>query len=446
MHSSKLLLQTLSVGLLAIGFAAAGCGPKKNNPDPDAGVDAGTDGWVPGTLTVAVYDLANSDMLDVPLAGATVAMDAPFDPRVEQITGSNGETSFDVSTADWSLGTLSVTAHKQGYMIGSRVNITQAYLDETGGRVELALLDLPTASATAILAGSAEGMEDEANWLVVMPILEYGLSSEGQGPDFRLEVPAQQAFQAMAFEYHYESSTIAGDPWYLRDFPNFKLFDVAAIPDGTELVTIDFSAGTLDGTEVEGTAALPTDPSSSLRNNTRLWAYVIDRNTSRPFGWSTYADLQDADTFEYSIQYYDVGLTGPVETSYMISNSTHSSIVTREGLPQPGLLPDTFVEFPVWVSPPNTMGSRSLYEPIEWENRNEGMEASYALLLGDVFVWYVLAGVDSTTLKVPEAPSSVNRDELLPGYLRGSIRVGVTPDRSAYLSKFASTPPIRLIP
>jgi hypothetical protein len=92
------------------------------------------------------------------------------------------------------------------------------------------------------------------------------------------------------------------------------------------------------------------------------------------------------------------------------------------------------------------MGSRSLFDPIEWDPANQGVDVTYVLFLGDLVVWGVLAGRDSTQLRMPQPPSSVDRQVLFPRYLRGEIRAGIVPDRSPYYDKLSITPQIRLVP
>ncbi|HUT78715.1 MAG TPA: hypothetical protein VM285_13555, partial [Polyangia bacterium] len=153
-------------GILTVLFAVAllaGCGD-----DDKAKDDGGPDGGDGESLSFVVMEWSLDEDTWVPLEGATVAFDAPGGERTEAVSGADGTVTFE--GIDWSLGTAAATAHAEGYVLASVVDVEPSVVGQlfsVDGAVALLVNELTTAPETVSVSGTATGLLDTAHDLVV---------------------------------------------------------------------------------------------------------------------------------------------------------------------------------------------------------------------------------------------------------------------------------------
>ena len=427
--SKSLVLACLSIAL------AVGCGGGGGGDEPDADaeadpvvdveeetapdapvdvvdeevVDAEEDGPGIGPLTVVVVEASFKDQFRLdfstdPVEGATVALDAPDGTRSEMTTGTDGRVTFE--DVDWSLGTGDVTAYKEDLTLYSVVG-----LDGSVDTVTVGLWPADPTTGRVTLSGSAANMTDEGHWLGVYVSNVTGGTSVEAGPDWSLLGEAGVAFTLVGLEFDDVTDPTGG---YAQDLLQWTMVEHAAVSSDTT-VAVDF-ASTLTAVNVSNSITPPTvPPTSALFGSTKAYGWVETDGVMVGF-----IELTEpgSDGTSLDMDWEWVELTGASDTV------TYYALHPRE----PGMQGQSVVLVPGYPAagahdlehldiPNVSQNSTTVYDlndtTIEWESGATGVQVFVPLwkrIEEGVFetIWWIDGPVDSTTLDVPEPPSTVD--------------------------------------
>jgi len=398
------------VGLLSVCVASSvlACGDDDGGARRDAAVDASTggdSGGTAGTLRVLVEGVAVAGVPPAePVEGVTVTADLPGGARVEATSGADGRVSFE--GVDWALGDATVMAFSAGHLLAAVTGVTEA----TG---EVSLLLVPRFDPTRVgLSGTAMGMTAASNGFVVTST--EGGFSEGTGPLWEMEVPADTAGTLVATEF---SSTPSGSgrgqafefhQWTTADYP-------ASTTDAT--VHIDFASAATVSTEA-GSFPVPTpERGASVLGDAVAFVRVSGRDEGGVFlGAQTRLDLSsDGSTFEYDLEYLMLpGVERPT-TSILMTRSPEQSGVTMDGWPTAGMQDVQFLDPPTVLAPEFGV-DLPWGDTIRWETADTEVAALIRVFTADdAFVMYLLVLPGRSSAALPALPSAVTAAELLPG-------------------------------
>jgi hypothetical protein len=378
--------------------------------EEDSGEDAAEaeawDGGGDGTLTVRVItEFCPPDEYG-PLAGAAVALDAPGGGMTEAATDADGRVTF--STLDWSAGTAAVTAHAAGFMVASRVDIT-----ESEGEVVLVcnVEGGATPADWLVVSGDATGMLDASHGLGVTTTVGHWVW-DGTGPSWRLPVPPETPFTLVAQEQHPDGAAA-------RSIDQWTMLEVPALDAATTLM-LDF-ATTLTPIPVVNSVTVPSRADSPLRSSVTAywWATSIDSGLGLTNGQEeTTVRSTDGNTWNLEGEYVVVpGVEQPV-TLYMLWDGRARGVrayVVVDGYPMDGPQDFRFLDVPRMISPPDAVERHPLHDPIEWESFDAEAGIGLIIYRAGVQVWTILAHppTTATTLTVPRLPSTTSEATLL---------------------------------
>jgi hypothetical protein len=391
-------------------------------PEVDADVEAGADGdeddagdgaeaeaWDgggDGVLTVRVVTWVRPPGEFRPIGGATVALDAPAGGVTEARTGADGRVTF--STLDWSAGPAAVTAHAEGFIVTSRVDVTAAE-----GEVVLPCGPADGAAPTSwpVISGDAAGMLDESHGLGVTTTASIH-GSAGTGPSWQLAVPPDTPFTLVAQEQHPDGTTA-------RIIDGWTMLEVPALAASTTLA-LDF-ATPLTPVPVTNSVRLPPRADSPLRSRTIAywWATSLDSDLGLTVGQEeTTVRAADGDTWDLHGEYVVVpGVEQPVAFYVLwegMPRGLHAYAIV-DGYPTDGAQTFQFLDVPRMISPPDAVERHPLRDPIEWESFDEGTGIGLLIYRSGEPVWLIVAHppTEATTMTVPHLPSTTSDAELL---------------------------------
>ena len=443
-----MLRTRLLLGLVAGGFASAGlagCGDDSAADDggfedvtiedgdvetpegdvaPDGGADVEADadggegdgeddseaevwdGGGAGVLTVRVVTWVRPPGEYRPIVGATVALDAPGGGLTEARTGTDGRVTF--STLDWSAGPAAVTAHAEGFVVTSRVDVTEA---EGEVVVPCGAADGAAPAGWPVISGTAAGMLDEAHGLAVTTTASsYGWGDTG--PSWQLAVPPDTAFTLVAQEQHPDGATA-------RIIDQWAMLEVPALDTSTTLA-LDF-ATPLTPVSVTNSVSLPPRADSPLRSRAMAywWASSLDSDLGLTVGQEEAAVRSaDGNTWDMHGEYVVVpGVEQPVALYVLwegLARGLYAYAIV-DGHPTDGAQAFQFLDVPRMISPPDAVERHPLRDPIEWESFDEGTGIGLLIYRSGVLVWVIVAHppTEATTLTVPHLPSTTSDATLL---------------------------------
>ena len=359
--------------------------------------------WIPMTVIVSGYSEAAGE--NVPLEGATVALDAPSGERIEQVTDAEGKTTF--SDTDWTAGTTSLTIHKDGYALLTLANIEAGHIME---EMPVHLYGpAPPQPESVTLSGTFTGLLDPSR-VCIVNVVRSPVATEWQGTGSQtwgVRVPRGQPFTLQAHEVDFEQLP-SGRGYSMPIYQTLKK-DFDAIDVNTGGAVLDFVADAVQSYTADVWISLPARADSPLRTGNAV-CLVAEANSLYTIGWSTYLDIStDGNQFDASLLWTQPAWAEGVRTFCRIVNPQGSllSIAYTEGYPQPGEL-NPLLDRPRWVAPANPTMAHPLHDPIEWELFDPGVAIQFNLYRGSQRVWNVFMAVDTETITLPAPPSSVD--------------------------------------
>lgn len=365
--------------------------------------DSACHDWLPMTLVIKGYSEAAGE--DVPLEGATVALDPPTGERIEQVTDAEGKTTF--SDIDWNAGTTTLTIHKDGYtMFTETGSIKAEYIQE---EVTLTLPSLtPSQQTSVVLSGSIVGeMDPTRNFFVNAVRTKVATEWQGTGDQsFRIRVPYNQPFTVQATETEFEYLP-SGQGYSMPIYQTLKK-DFDALSADTSGAVLDFSVDSVQTYTEDVWVSLPQRADSPVRAGFP-YCLVAEGNSIYTIGWSTHIDISaDGNQLDASLLWTQPAWAEDVLTFCgMTDQGGWLSIAYADGYPQPGEV-TPLLDVPRWISPANPSMAHPLYDPLEWELFDPGVSIQMNIFRGDQLVWFVFMDQDTETVTLPAPPSSVN--------------------------------------
>jgi hypothetical protein len=370
-----------------------------------------------------------------PIAGATVAFDAPDGTRSEAVSGADGKVTFD--GIDWSLGTAAVTAFAPAHALYSAVDLDEAGMAQShliDGAVPLLLSDEKAPHVDSVhIRGTVTGMTDSTHELAINVAKGTAGTSEWDGPGtgtFDVLVPAGQPFILQARE----QSTQALPSGQGYDMPIYQVahqsFD--AVTADVDDAVIDFATSAL-ATHTGGTVTvgLPLRAGSPVR---AAWPYIFfcPRNTWWCVGWPTHIDVSaDGNRFEGSFLWVDPEWVEEPRNYCTVKDGGFGgrtlSVANTAGYPESGSL-GTLLDVPEWITPADPSSPHALHQPLEWQVFEDSIKDTMLNISRYNYtttLWVVRAAPGKTTLRVPAAPSTVDEASLFGGAQHGVLQVGV---------------------
>jgi hypothetical protein len=397
--------------------------PPDEGGDPDAQDDGGEDEHVgTGSLTVTVMGLTYWTQELEPIAGADVALDLPGGGRTEDVTASDGTVTFE--GIDWSAGTASVTAYKEGRGLGSYVGLTGC------GDEELTLgLSGMDPGETVMVTATFENMTSVSNYSEVLG-LDINTFAQHTGSSLRFTAPADMEFTVIAHEYGFtQLPDVRGfdQPFYAWIFADLGPYSA----DGT--VTFDLASSPLESQTVQGSFPVPTRDGSVLASeHPTAYLWVMQRVEILPFdeilftGFVGVPSHVEFSTDGRTVQYDAEWVTWPEAvapgTRYNLDIAESwgggFSSVFCQGYPTAGAQTFAFLDVPVLVVPADRFTPIPIHDQIEWEVFDAGtfpkLFIEYDSPAGYEYERWIVTGPEgATTLTVPDPPSTVNESEVL---------------------------------
>ena len=423
MKSRDVIVKALIVCLLL----AAGCSDDgKKKSDNDAGPDGGG-----GPDSISFVVVVWEEDAYVPQEGATVAFDAPGGARSEAVTGADGLVTFD--GFDWSVGEAAATAHVADSILASRVGLDADHADNfyvIDGAVVLEVVPLEADTPeTVTVSGTVTGFLDTAHGLVVN-VVDGTAESQWIGASdgtFSVPVISGEPFTIQAVEYVENAAPPSGQG-YSQDMFQWMQQTFDPITEDLTGVELDFNGNALEMFTADVTIDVPDREESPVCAGTGV-GLVCDRDYAYCQGWGTAVDIsEDGSQFEASLLWVEPDYLESVITLFRVYEQNSWRFLTisyLDGYPEDGASLGTLLDVPEWVSP-EPGDPHQLHDAIEWNMYDEGLPiVALQISLGTQYVWEVVAPSDSTTITVPDPPSSLDAEDLLgTGALSASLVVG----------------------
>jgi hypothetical protein len=460
--SMKLSSWILAGTLVAAASFSAGCGDDsspaddggtddaRDVPADEGGADADADGDADGdgdggtgTLSVLVVSSAWPSDTETPVAGATVALDAPGGGRSELTTDATGHVNF--TGLDWSAGTAAVTACNADMGLASRVGVVEA---DGEVKLEVFAMEYPPADFVEI-TGNSLNMISEANDLGVTATVPSESLSD-TGPAWTMHIQPGVAFTLVGLESHQLEPPVS-HRGIKQFFDQWTVVEHAAVTAATA-IDLDFdSTATPTPTTVTGSFTGPTRSDSPLRNSGTGYFYVTSRGSqfTVTLGWPSTIDVNvDWTGYNYDGEYVQVpGVTDPM-TVYIIatSNGVRSTAIV-EGWPTDGAHDLGFIDLPTVTAPASFSTTHPMHSPIEWTAYDTDLECSVSVLRDGTSVWSIRGPTDATSITIPAAPSTVDLPTLLgTGVVESRLNLFRRDATDTYSERSIRTPIIILDP
>jgi hypothetical protein len=383
-----------------------------------AGAGAAGGGAQLDALTV-VLTTGGAD--EVPIDGATCALDAPGGERQEKVTDATGRARFE--GVDWSKGTASVTCVDTD--AASYLGFGKEHLDDD----ELWLLvSRPSvAPQTVSLSGTTLNMSDPGNLILVQASDGFD-AYQGPGPDYGIQVEAGKPFDLLACEF-------AGAPnpaphGFGQDFLAWSVQPSRALRSGAT-IDVDLGAPVVPA-RASGTLRLPDDPTSPFTIPTATSRIYVSPTDHRYFsflvGFATRTSFSpDGSRVVFETESHE-GLEAPegIVTIFALWSSLQpdgaGSYVLVNGYPRDGDLDETFLAPPRVLEPvgifPHVQGTR-----VRWDAAAP-QATTLQILDGVGTSWWIdwPEGAAASEITIPNLPSTTPVDSLfatasLSGYL-----------------------------
>jgi hypothetical protein len=417
----------MSGGLMLL-FGLTACS-STDNVVPDAAPDmkpaeAGEhrppDQGAPGTLAVTVLQAegfwawAGHWVGDAtkPLAGAAVAADLPGGKRVELTTDASGKVLFqDVA---WSAGTAAVTAYAKGSPMHSLTGITKADGAQT------LVLPLSKPPTTVTLNGAAKNLEAGGNYIGVGASV-YSDRVEGALPTYALQVEAGKPFSLYGLQEKWE-------PWTSRELNVSVLgWTKADHPGSTAPITLDLDfASKLTPVSVKGTFSLPTSAQSVVGTASRPRFWINQGYAGLIVGVCYKTTLQASGEFSFEGEYLKLPDATGVQTLYFaeVGDQWHGSYLARDGYPAEGAkVGSNFLDVPTRVQPKDGKTPLMPDQPMEWKNPEPTAIPVLRVMDANTILWTVQAKPGTTSLTLPQPPSTAVSDKLLPDTVTARVQL-----------------------
>lgn len=382
---------------------------------PDTTADVATD-----TLTVRI--LSGSVGWDdgapkVPLAAVMVAFDGADGTRVEAETGVDGVVTFD--DPDLSGDGGAVIAYRWGYGVTARVGIT-----DTDEEVVL-VLSSPTPPETVLLSGTAKGMTDEGNILVIHASIPGASVHETTGASWTMKVPAGKPFTLVAEEY----AIGGGDPVSDRGLAKttFAVTSVSS-PGVTEPGTLEIDFGQPMPTTT-AIGSFPIPQTGFFKDTGKGYIYGTTAESGEGV-WLAGLKRVDVSADGLSFEYEHVTVELPDATPltrYGIMEQLWQGRVTwttRAGVPPDGAQ-DIPLATPVDPLVPGAgAGPHPIDQPIEWdlEPDDETMDIMIAVTSADALATIVHAPAGTRQVTLPALPTGAVAAEVFGMMPKATIR------------------------
>jgi hypothetical protein len=456
----KLSSWILAGALVAAASLGAGCGDDstpaddggtddaRDVPADEGGADADADGDADGdgdagtgTLSVLVVSTAWPSDTETPVAGATVALEAPGGGTNELTTDAAGRVNF--TGLDWAAGTASVTAHSTGLGLASRVGVVEA-----DGEVKLEVFAMAYPPADFVeITGNSLNMISETNDLGVTATVPSESLSD-VGPAWTMHVQPGVAFTVVGLESH-QLTPPASHRGIAQFFDQWTILEHAAVTAATT-IDLDFdSTATPTPTLVNGSFSGPTRSSSPLRNDGTGYFYVTSRGSqfTASLGWPTSIDVNPEWTgYNYDGEYLQVpGVTDPMTVYIIVAGGGARSTVIVEGWPTTGAHDLAFIDLPTVTAPAIFSALHPMHSPITWTAFDTDLECSVSVIRDGTSVWSIRGPTDGTSITIPAAPSTADLPTLLgTGELEGRLNLFRRDATDTYSERSIRTNIIRL--
>jgi hypothetical protein len=427
--------------LLAMFLAA--CGSSPANPGPDATIPAGPDAHgtdAANSAPDATTPLADAspagadaspyalDFLVVeqppgpidgglpPVPGVAVAADLPGGAHVESTTGADGIVHFD--GVDFSKGTMTVTAWKNGYVAESYLNGTEEWVKKWGS----VMVIYPKAGPTELkVSGAIKNLHG--------PKDNVGIGSTGTTNFLNLTGPKSYTFSSRIREHF---TMVAVDETFAltgRDLAmpilGWARIDHNAIAAPTT-IDIDFVANKAVPVTAHTTWTLPTRADSPIRTGTT--AILNTYNGNDCDGFTTASKVSTSgDQIDVDHEHLDLSDVAPTETYYILRTMPSEypfSQTQRHGAPVDGTVIDGFLDTPDITQPTDLVTPAPIKDPITWKKYDDDTSGGLTLVDMSGPVFYILVeNHTDTTITIPALPKAADP----------AIVLGTDP-LSAYLS------------
>jgi len=391
-----------------------------------------------GTLAIQVVEYGDwPDYPESPVDGVTVALDAPGGERTELTTDAEGRVTFE--GLDWSLGTAAITLYKEGYALGSRVGLEEQ-AEEL--KASLASLEAFPPPDFVELSGTAT-MVDAAHDLVVSTTIPNEIFSQ-TGPDWTLPVMPGQDFTLVALESSIASGGTGRE--VDRTIHGWLMADHTAVT-APATIALDFTSPVTPST-VHGSFTLPARVGSRLRTaGYGLVSVYSDTSYTGLIGNSTYSDVSaDGNSIDYDVEWVEPAGLEPATVFFVVSGDEFTRAIV-EGYPTAGAHDAGLLDLPVLTVPATASTRHPLHDPMQWELYDTGVRVVVYVIRDDQVVWVVRAADDSTTLTVPDAPSTADTATLLgTGLLEGTLYLVQRDPTDSYTQKMSGGRMILLQP
>lgn len=452
----------LCAGLwLGVG-AGAGCGDDDGSCQPEADAAVQPDAYVPENVSFVVMTYAGRPADYVPVAGALVRFDAPGGAVLEDTTNSDGRVFF--SDVDWSLapgggagggegagqGLAAVSAFRLEHAMRSIVGLDAARfaaLARVGDDVLLLLYPQPAPIVPSVrLSGSFAGVTDPAH-LVHVSVLRGATGTTWLGAadgSYSIRVPKDEAFVVQAREVAVDS-TPTGQGLVNTTYRVLQA-ELGPFP-ADSMVTLDFDADEVVTQTAELWVDLPARADSPIRQGTPN-CLACGYDALGCGGWPTLADLSaDRSRFELSFLWTEPSWLAEPVIRCEIRREYDTSLVHVDGYPVPGSL-GQLLDVPRWTLPPDPSFAWPADELIAWELMNDEVDHTDLLIYRDGLpLWAVSAGPNATSVRLPELPTTLDREDFLGTVpLLAQLQVGTWDFEHIRWRRAAATMPILLAP
>jgi hypothetical protein len=415
-----------------------------DGPDDDASVETGDDGGAEadagGALSVFVgrnrwsWGVVTTD--PVPLADVWVALDSPGGERVELQTGADGKAKF--NGIDWSMGTASVIAAKEGHSAAGRVGLTSA-----DSEVTLLLDELGPPTGMVEITGTALHLAPGGCLFVTATVTGKGNYSCDGTLDYTLYVVPGVPFQLVGWS---QASTYPV-PSRGADWPVLGTARLDHPPiTGPTTIDLDFAAGPTP-TRVRTSFALPSSPDSLLAAFASGSVLVRTRETGMLLGRTVLAELNAEGTgFDTYVDFVVVPEVEDVVTEYDLvlpsAGRWNSSWTVEEGYPTEGAHDPGFLEVPGFLT-----ARAALHGTWRWELYDAGVRVTVGVLREPDLLGLVSVDApdDTTTATIPALPSAIVEDAFFgAGTILGFVAAFRLDPSGRYIQRLAQTDPFSL--
>lgn len=376
----------------------------------DSGIaDASADAGPEVSVTFIIVELRT----DLPLQGATVAVDLPGGERVEQVTGADGKVT--IGGIQWSAGPISVTYHLDGYAVFSWLDLDQAWTAAAtmiDGAVALHTWEIPPLPSVTV-SGTLTGLVDPAHDVRVnVPASPVASEWDGNSvSSYFVTVPSGLPFHLQGLEMDFPTALPSGQG-YTQSIYRVMQKDFPATTVDLTAEVLDFAAFEVPTYTGDISVAVPARTTSPVRSYNYAICGVADAPLYGPdwayfwyfHGWPSNLDISaDGNSIEASMIWTEPSWVARPRTWCEATGAGWSSFSTMDGYPQPGGL-DPMLD----VAELAGALSIPMHDPFAWDIFDAGVSVSLWVSGVNGFAWVAHAPDDATSATLPELPSSAD--------------------------------------